>query len=118
MDGEESYFSMGEGIPDSKVHGSNMGPTWGRQDRGGPHVAPWTLLSGMAYGGLPFLHTGGPVPDIYIYHVSDMINVWDTVSTFNHPPWMFLLMNILFWTMDWIIYNGPPLYRIYILNLG
>ena len=26
--------------PDSKVHGDNMGPTWGRQDPGGPHVGP------------------------------------------------------------------------------
>ena len=25
--------------PDSKVHGANMGPIWGRQDPGGPHVA-------------------------------------------------------------------------------
>ena len=24
--------------PDSKVHGANMGPTWGRQDPGRPHV--------------------------------------------------------------------------------
>ena len=24
--------------PDSKVHGSIMGPTWGRQDPGWPHV--------------------------------------------------------------------------------
>ena len=24
--------------PDSKVHGTNMGPIWGRQDPGGPHV--------------------------------------------------------------------------------
>ena len=24
--------------PDSKVHGAYMGPIWGRQDRGGPHV--------------------------------------------------------------------------------
>ena len=24
--------------PDSKVHGANMGLTWGRQDPGGPHV--------------------------------------------------------------------------------
>ena len=23
---------------DSKVHGARMGPTWGRQDPGGPHV--------------------------------------------------------------------------------
>ena len=27
-------------IPQSKVHGANMGPIWGRQDPGGPHVGP------------------------------------------------------------------------------
>ena len=26
--------------PESKVHGANMGPIWGRQDPGGPHVGP------------------------------------------------------------------------------
>ena len=26
--------------PDSKVHGANMGPIWGLQDTGGPHVDP------------------------------------------------------------------------------
>ena len=26
------------GIPDSKVHGVNMRPIWGRQDPDGPHV--------------------------------------------------------------------------------
>ena len=25
-------------VPDSKVHGANMGHIWGRQDPGGPHV--------------------------------------------------------------------------------
>ena len=29
--------------PDSKVHGANMGPTWGRQDPGGPHVGPMSF---------------------------------------------------------------------------
>ena len=27
-------------IPDSKIHGANMGPIWGWQDPGGPHVGP------------------------------------------------------------------------------
>ena len=27
-------------VPDSKVHGANMGPIWGQQDPGGPHVGP------------------------------------------------------------------------------
>ena len=29
--------------PDSKVHATNMGPIWGRQDPGGPHVGPMNL---------------------------------------------------------------------------
>ena len=36
-------------FPDSKVHGGNMGPIWGRQDPGGPHIGPmnfaiWIML--------------------------------------------------------------------------
>ena len=27
-------------VPDNKVHGANMGPIWGRQDPGGPHIGP------------------------------------------------------------------------------
>ena len=44
-------FSMK--VPDSKVHGANMGPIWGRQDPGGPHVGPMNLA---IWGGMvPFL---------------------------------------------------------------
>ena len=36
-----SFSSMNHvNYPDSKVYGANMGPTWGRQDPGGPHVVP------------------------------------------------------------------------------
>ena len=36
-------------LPDSKVHGANMGPIWVRQDPGGPHVGPmnfaiWVII--------------------------------------------------------------------------
>ena len=34
------FFAITYIYPDSKVHGANMGPTWGRQDPGGPHVGP------------------------------------------------------------------------------
>ena len=30
-------------VPDSKVYGANIGPTWGRQYPGGPHVGPMNL---------------------------------------------------------------------------
>ena len=35
--------------PDSKVHGANMGPTWGRQDPGGPHVDPMNFAIWVLY---------------------------------------------------------------------
>ena len=38
-------FSDHNDSPDSVVHGANMGPTWDRQDPGGPILAPWILLS-------------------------------------------------------------------------
>ena len=37
------------GLPDSKVHGANMGPIWGRQDPGGPHVGPMNLAIWVEY---------------------------------------------------------------------
>ena len=38
-----SFHRSFKTIPDSKVRGTNMGPTWGRQDPGGPHVGPMNL---------------------------------------------------------------------------
>ena len=34
---------MTNNVPDSKVHGANMVPIWGRQDPGGPPVGPMNL---------------------------------------------------------------------------
>ena len=34
-------------MPDSKVHGANLGPIWGQQDPGGPHVGPMNLAVWM-----------------------------------------------------------------------
>ena len=34
---DESYL-------DSKLHGANMGPIWGQQDPGGPHVGPMNFV--------------------------------------------------------------------------
>ena len=35
--------------PDSKVHGANMGPIWGRQNPGGPHVGPMNFAIWVVY---------------------------------------------------------------------
>ena len=39
------YVRLGDSFSDSKVDGANMGPTWGRQDPGGPHVCPINLAT-------------------------------------------------------------------------
>ena len=36
-------LQSGFAIPDSNIHGAYMGPTWGRQAPGGPHVGPMNL---------------------------------------------------------------------------
>ena len=36
-------------VPDSKVHGANMGPSGADRTQVGPMLAPWTLLSGVQY---------------------------------------------------------------------
>ena len=35
--------------PDSKVYGANMGPIWGQQDPGGPHVGPMNFAIWVGY---------------------------------------------------------------------
>ena len=40
--------------PDNNVRGTNMGPTWGRQDPGGPHVGPMDLVIWVRRPGLVY----------------------------------------------------------------
>ena len=50
-------------MPDSKVNGANMGPIWGRQDQGGPHVGPMNFAIwdakrlDMSYGAIILKNT-------------------------------------------------------------
>ena len=43
--------------PDSKVPGANMGPIWGRQDPGGPHVGPMNFAIAVVPYILPLNHS-------------------------------------------------------------
>ena len=43
-------------VPDSKVHGATMGPIWGWQDPGGPHVGPMNFAIWV----LPWLNAWKP----------------------------------------------------------
>ena len=44
VDGELQERCLLCAIPDSKVHGANMGPIWGRQDPCWPHVSPMNFV--------------------------------------------------------------------------
>ena len=62
-------------IPDSKVYGANMGPTWG------PMLAPWSLLSGMVcmlYCALPWYaimtSSNGNIVLSYVFYVLRFLN--------------------------------------------
>ena len=39
-----TFWLNDSSFPDSEVDGAYMGPTWGRQDPGGPHVGPMLLI--------------------------------------------------------------------------
>ena len=43
---------QGDKLPDSKVRGAKMGPIWGRQDPGGPHVGPMNFAIWVATNAL------------------------------------------------------------------
>ena len=52
------YYHSGEHYPDSKVHGAIMGPIWGRQDPGGPHVGPMNFAIWVVFSRLSFRQFG------------------------------------------------------------
>ena len=45
----QDVVNASSGIPDSKVHGANMGPIWADRTQVGPMLASWTLLSGYCF---------------------------------------------------------------------
>ena len=45
FDATIGVFSRLLRTPDSKVHGANMGPIWGRQDSSGPHGGPMNFAN-------------------------------------------------------------------------
>ena len=55
--------------PDSKLHGANMGTTWGRKDPGGPHVGPMNLAiwacNHTVTGGISGSHFG----HLWLWHL-------------------------------------------------
>ena len=61
-------------LPDSKVHGANMGPPDGTdRTQVGPMLAPWTLLSGR---GCMYPHSSGALYHFTCTDATDWVGPW------------------------------------------
>ena len=62
------YLYVSYNYLDSKVHGSIMGPIWGRQEPGGPHVGPMNFAIWV----MPYFNS------IYMITTKDTANTMPT----------------------------------------
>ena len=61
--------------PNNKVHGASMGPIWGRQDPGGPHVGPMNFVIWVCRGS-----------DIHIH--AEYATIWATGTDIWYPRFL------------------------------
>ena len=96
--------------PDSKVHGANMGSTWGRQDPGRPHVGPMNLAICAS-----IMFVIGMIA-IMQYYGNTLCHICTLMAAYNHVPQCMLLMlklvtlkhcqTSLFLCKYWIIHSN------------
>ena len=67
--------------PDSKVHGANTGPIWGRQDPGGPHIGPMNLAiwGHLVSGSVYIVNLYPPKPNKYYFLSFHSAYWWGTI---------------------------------------
>ena len=75
-------------LPDSKVHEANMGPTWGRQDPGRPHVGPMNLAIWAGTGGAHWYKTPTNVvlPDVTATQMDYCLKM-EQFKAIGHNAW-------------------------------
>ena len=83
-------------IPDSKVHGANMGPTWGRQDPGGPQIGPmnfgiWDIICGSP-------HLGQVIRIADVFFDASISRFWTSSQIFFEAPWCSGYVKVIFIT--------------------
>ena len=69
--------------PDSKIHGANTGPIWGRQDPVGPHVGPMNFAIWDIYG---------PTAT-----AQSMVGSWRLILLFHDPSYENFTLPICSW---------------------
>ena len=82
---EKKHFSpqgIVQNTPDSNVHGANMGPIWGRQDPGGPHVGPMNFAIWDRFSVYDGRRVSQVPPDILLYRII----IFSGVTKLNKRP--------------------------------
>ena len=82
-------WEVSEDNPDSKVHGVNMGPIWGRQDPGGPHepcylgmVVKWSNWHILG-SDVPFLINCSEISGLIHVHVFSCTSLVSHLKSFS-----------------------------------
>ena len=87
-------------FPDSRVHGANIGPIWGRRDPGGPHVGPMNFAIWVSFensffeGALVYLEKGTLIEYVT---VSFAHSIW---NCFKLTHWLICLLQGLNWFVN------------------
>ena len=80
--------------PNSQVHGANMGPFWGQQDPGGPHVGPmnfaiWVVMAAH---------------NVTVYIRSWIMDIHNCIMDIHryHELWMSIIEKVISMIEFWI----------------
>ena len=92
---------------DNKFHGANMGPIWGRQDPGGPHVGPMNFAIREWFY---LCRRGNDSWHKYTSHVFGSL-CWESISTLMSPPSSMVM------TYLWFSVEVFPRFRVILWNL-
>ena len=77
-----SNGSLPLNFPENKIHGANVGSTWGRQDPGGPHFGHMNLLSVLHWCNLRCMLASSNDVKLYIF----LCAAWSKHCENNYAP--------------------------------
>ena len=104
---------------DNKVHGATMGPTWGREDPGGPHVGPMNLAiwEALASCSSNFNSWGRNKPGFNISTFSVHMNLHCNDKTVMVPSYLFKGDLYIYTFEKWHLYSeATPWFKLYLLK--
>ena len=97
---------------DSMFHGTNMGPIWGRQDSGGPHVGPmnFAIWGSVLVFSYELCVTGFVLPNLtpVTLYCTIMANVRLTVLVWENPQFDYEIHNSYMDSNIRILFNINP----------